>query len=345
MSTNLKPRTSRPLPAGHRRRSRAFTLLEVVIALTMLAMFSGTLFTLIRGSVKAATEIQQLQKDNDQVNRFIAICRQAFQNLPITAILTLTVTEKNTPMLQELTISGAPEAFPFGISPISYKETILGIRPDLAATEASESGLRVYYLGVSREDIVPEEVNRSAGVTRSVGDGVAAPDDQGRYWMPLLPAVTSLTWRFYKEEEDTWEEEWDSTQFPPLIEMNLLLADRTQPIRVVFALPATKLSAADPKQAPKQTTTQSSVASPSTNNGGGGNNRGGNNEPQQGGDQRGGSGNDRGQGRGGNERGRGGNESQNQPRESQPNGGARGSTGGPGVSGGSPGGAAPSGGR
>ncbi len=334
MSTNLKPRLSRPLPDRYRRLSRAFTLLEVVIALTMLAMFSGTLFSLIRGSVKAAAEIQQLQKDNDQVNRFIAICRQAFQNLPVTAILTLTVTENNTPTLQELTISGAPEAFPFGISPISYKETILGIRPDLAATEASESGLRVYYLGVSREDIVPEEVNRSAGVTRSVGDGVAAPDDQGRYWMPLLPAVTSLTWRFYKEEEDTWEEEWDSTQFPPLIEMNLLLADRTQPIRVVFSLPTTKLTAADPRQAPKQTTTQPSVASPSTNNGGGGgNNRGSNNQPQ-GGDQRGGGGNDRGQGRGG-------NESQNQPRGPQPNGGQGGSTGGSGA----PGGAQPSGGR
>lgn len=333
MFTSLKPRSSRALPYRCHRLSRAFTLLEVVIALTMLAMFSGTLFTLIRGSVKAATEIQQLQKDNDQVNRFIALSRQAFQNLPVTAILTLTVTEKNTPTLQELTISGAPEAFPFGISPISYKETILGLRPDLAATEASESGQRVYYLGVSREDIVPEDVNRSAGVTRSVGDGVAAPDDQGRFWMPLLPAVTSLTWRFYKEDEDTWEEEWDSTEFPPLIEMNLLLADRTQPIRVVFSLPTTKLTAADPRQAPRQTTTPSSVASPSTNNGGGGNNRGGGNQPQ-GGDPRGGGGNDRGQGRGG-------NESQNQPRGPQPNGGPRGSTGGSGT----PGGAPPSGGR
>lgn len=331
------------MPGSPPRPFRAFTLLEVVIALTMLAMFSGTLFALIRGSVKAAAEIQQVQKDNDQVNRFIAICRQAFQNLPVTAILTLTVTETSTPSLQELTISGAPEVFPFGISPISYKETILGLRPDVAATEASESGQRVYYLGVSREDIVPEEVNQGAGVTRSTGDGVAAPDDQGRYWMPLLPAVTSLTWRFYKEEEDTWEEEWDSTQFPPLIEMNLLLSDRTQPIRVVFSLPTTKLTAADPSQAPRQTGTQTTVATPSTNNGGGNNNRGGNNQPQQGG-QRGTDRNDRGgQGRGGNDRGgRGGNDSQNQPRGPQPNGGPRGSTGGAGAP--APGGAAPAGG-
>lgn len=340
MSTNLKPRTNRPTPDSRPRGSSAFTLLEVVIALTMLAMFSGTLFALIRGSVKAATEIQRLQKDNDQVNRYIALCRQTFQNLPATAILTLTVTEKSTPPVQELTISGAPEAFPFGVSPISYKETILGIRPDLAATEASETGQRLYYLGVSREDIVPEQVNQSAMVSRSTGDGVASPDDQGRYWMPLLPAVTSLTWSFYKEEEDIWEEEWDSTNLPPLIEMNLLLADRTQPIRAVFALPTTKLTAADPRQAPKQTTTQSSVASPSTNNGGG-NNRGGGNDQRGAPPQRGG--NDRGQDRGGSERGqgRGGNDSQNQPRGAQPSGGSRGSTGGSGA----PAGGAPSGGR
>src|SRR5689334_15070622 len=104
MSTNLTPRSGRPLQGRHPRHLQAFTLLEVVVALTMLAMFSGTLFALIRGSVKAAAEIQQLQKDNDQVNRFIAICRQAFQNLPVTAIITLTVTETSTPSLQELTI-------------------------------------------------------------------------------------------------------------------------------------------------------------------------------------------------------------------------------------------------
>lgn len=335
MFTNLRPRKDKQRSRWNLRCSGAFTLLEVVIALTMLAMFSGTLFTLIQGSVKAAAEIQQLQKDNDQVNRFIAICRQTFQNLPATAILTLTVTEKNTPTQQELTISGAPEAFPFGISPISYKETILGIRPDYAASEKSESGQQVYYLGISREDIVPKDVGQSAGITRTTGDGVASTDDQGRYWMPLLPAVTSLTWRFYKEDEDIWEEEWDSTDFPPLVEMNLLLADRTQPIRAVFALPTAKLTAADPTQAPKQTTTQSSVASPSANSGGG-NNRGGN--PEQRGDTPRRGGGDRGAERG---QGRERDNPQNTPRGPQPSGGSNGSTGGSGA----PGSAAPSGGR
>lgn len=344
MFTNLKLQTSKQHSGFNLRcANAAFTLLEVVIALTILAMFSGTLFSLIRGSVKAATEIQQLQKDNDQVNRFIAISRQAFQNLPVTAILTLTITEKNSPTQQELTISSAPEAFPFGISPISYKETILGIRPDYAATEASENGQHVFYLGISREDIVPKEVGQSAGVTLSSNDGVAAQDDQGRYWMPLLPAVTSLTWKFYKEDEDTWVDEWDSIELPPLIEMNLLLANRTQPIRAVFALPTTKLTAADPTQAPKQTSTQTST-SLSTNNGGS-SNRGGasdqNNRPRGDGppDRSKAGGNERGSERG---QGRGESTQQNTPRRPQQNSESSGSKGG---SSGTPSGATPSGGR
>ena len=114
---------------------QAFTLLEVVIALTLLTLFSGTLFSIVRGSVVAATEIEKVQQSNDQLNRFIALCRNTFQNLPSTAILTLTSTGQGLTPLQELTISGMPECFPFGASPFSYKDTILGLRPDVEATQ------------------------------------------------------------------------------------------------------------------------------------------------------------------------------------------------------------------
>jgi len=287
------PKAKSPSPHG-------FTLLEVVIALTLLAIFSGTLFSIVRGSVQAATEIEKVQQTNDQVNRFIALCRQTFQNLPATAILTLTITQSTSPVQQELGISGVPECFPFGISPISYKETILGIRPDMVAMQKSVDGIPLYYLGLSREDLIPTNTRQSAGISRSTGAGIAAADDQGRYWMPLLPDVTTFSWRFYKKDEDTWEEEWDSTSLPELVEMNLLLRDRSLPIRVVFALPTAKLTAADASLAPATGTTnstQNGQGSGGGNNGGGG--RGGNNQGEGGqGPGRGQGGPGRGQGQG-----------------------------------------------
>ncbi|WP_206026416.1 hypothetical protein [Roseimicrobium sp. ORNL1] len=285
----------------------AFTLMEVILSLSLLALLSGMVFGIVRVSMTTAMETRQVQLENDELNRFISLCRHSFQSLPSTAILTLKITDTSQPIKQELTMSGAPDAFSFGLNPMSYNDTIIGTRPDYAATEAAESGQQLYYLALSRKDIIPKDPDTGDVVAQTSGEGVAAPDDLGRYWMPLMQNVSSLTWRFYKVDDDTWVEEWDSTNLPQLVEMNLLLAERTLPIRVVFALPTVKLAGANPALRPQTTT---SSTSDQGGGGGGGNNggRGGNN--QDGGRGRG-DGGDRGRGsdgggRGGDGRGRGG---------------------------------------
>ena len=233
-------------------RASGFTLLELVIALTILALLSGMVFGIVRTSVRTAYDMQHMQQENDQVNRFIALCRQTFQNLPSTATITLTVTQPGDPMIQELTISGAPETFSFGINPMSYKDTIVSLRPDLAATEASEEHLNIFNLCISRADLIPKDSSDTNQGGRIGSDGNSITDDQGRIWMPLLPDVVSLTWRAYKEDDDSWQEEWSSVDFPPLMEMNLKMEGRSQPTRMVFSLPTTKLTQADPALAPKK---------------------------------------------------------------------------------------------
>lgn len=341
---------NRPNPAttSHASGGGGFTLLEMIMALTLLSVLSGLIFGIVRVSLRTAVDTRQIQMENDEVNRYVALCRHMFQNLPVTAILTLKVTETASPPIQELTISGAPEAFSYGYSPMSYKDTILGIRPDYPATESAETnpeGTRLYYLGLSREDIIPTQVGQSAGVTRAAGAGLAAPDDQGRYWMPLLSNVVSLNWRFYKQDEDIWEEEWEDTDLPPLVEMNLLLKDRTLPLRAVFALPTTKLTEANAALRPSTSTSSSTQTAGGNNNAGGG---GGNNNQGGGGDRGGRGGGDRG-GRGDGGGGRdGGGQGQGQGGQGQggPRGGGGGGPrgGGGGASGNSGGGAQPSGG-
>lgn len=236
----------------------AFTLMEVILSLSLLALLSGMVFGIVRVSMTTAMETRQVQLENDELNRFISLCRHSFQSLPSTAILTLKITDTSQPIKQELTMSGAPDAFSFGLNPMSYNDTIIGTRPDYAATEAAESGQQLYYLALSRKDIIPKDPDTGDVVAQTSGEGVAAPDDLGRYWMPLMQNVSSLTWRFYKVDDDTWVEEWDSTNLPQLVEMNLLLAERTLPIRVVFALPTVKLAGANPALRPQTTTSSTS---------------------------------------------------------------------------------------
>ena len=68
-----------------RRGAHAFTLIEVVIGITLLSMITVTLFAIIRGSVQSAAEIERTQRESDSVNRFIELSRRAFASLPATA--------------------------------------------------------------------------------------------------------------------------------------------------------------------------------------------------------------------------------------------------------------------
>lgn len=313
--------TNLPRNKARSRERSAFTLMEVVIALTILGMITGTLFSIIQGSVRGASQIEQLQRENDAINRFLDLCRKTFTTLPSTATLTLKLLEQNQDAGQELTISGSPNCFGFGINPISYKDTILGLRPDPSAA-TDQNGLLVQYLCLSREDLIPK-TDESGLALRQETTGLSAPDEEGRYWMPLLPDVVTLKWRFYKEKDETWLEEWDDDKWPELIEVQLVMRDRTTPIRMVYSVPTLILTAG--RGTSSSSSSQTSATSQS-GQGGGGNNgggRGGNNGDGSQGGGRGGDG-----GRGGPGGGRGG-----------PGGGGPGSPGSPGGGGpGTPGG-------
>jgi prepilin-type N-terminal cleavage/methylation domain-containing protein len=308
------------------RHASAFTLIEIVIAMTILGMITGTLFALIQGSVRGAAEIERIQRENDSINRFLDLCRRTFTTMPSTATLTLTLLDPNSPTTsgQEITISGAPHSFGFGFNPLSYKDTILGLRPDPNAV-TDQNGALLNYLCLSREDLIPQ-TDANGMALRQETTGLSAPDEQGRYWMPLLPEVVSVKWRFYKEADQTWLEEWDDSNWPDLIDIQLVMKDRILPIRMVYSVPTIKLVAGNGTTS--ATTSSSANGSGSTQNT---QNAGGNN----------GSGGGQGGGRPG-----GGNPGGGRPGGGD--GGGRpggGGPGGPGGGQGSPGGGRPGGGQ
>lgn len=254
-------------PPSHKRRA-AFTLIEVVIGITILSMITATLFAIIRGSVRGAAEIEHIQRESDSVNRFIELNRRAFATLPSTATLTLKLVQNTEPIIQELTIAGSPDCFPFGLNPITLKDTTLCIRPHPdGLTDSNEMPL--HYLSLSREDLIPQTDDRQSSNRQST-TGLYAPDEEGRYWMPLLPDVVSLKWRFYVEKEETWYEEWSKSTWPDVIEAQLVLKDRTLPIRMVFSVPVITLVAGRAPTTSSSSTSTTSGASQTSSGGGGG---------------------------------------------------------------------------
>jgi len=254
--------TSPFLHVSTKHSRRAFSLLEVVIALTILAMITTTLFAIIKGSVKGASDIERLQRENDQINRFLELTRQTFQGLPGSAQLTLTALGQTAGSGQELTIAGVPTCFGFGLSPTSYKDTIISLRPDLVKPTTEEGEAR-YTLSISREDIIPP-TDDSGAVLQQAADSALAADEEGRYWMPLLPGVVLLQWRFFKESSDEWLEVWEDSAWPDMIEMQLQMEGRTIPLRMVWATPETKLRGARTGSSASGTTSTGSSTSTTT---------------------------------------------------------------------------------
>jgi len=293
-------------PPSPRRRS-AFTLIEVVIGITILSMITATLFAIIRGSVRGASEIEHIQRESDSMNRYIELCRRTFATLPSTATLTLKLVQGTDPVIQELTITGSPDCFPFGNNPITSKDTILSLRPYPDAV-VDDNQKPLNYLSLSREDLIPQTGDMKSGIQQST-TGIYAPDTEGRYWMPLLPDVVSFKWRFYVEKEETWYEEWSKSKWPDLIEGQLVMKNRTLPVRMVFSLPVLNLVAG---RAPTST----------------GNNNNNNNNNDNNNNQQGGAGGNNGQG--GQGGGRGG------PGGGGPGGGPPAGGGGPPGGGGAP---------
>ncbi len=245
--------------------------MEIVIALSIIGILSISMLGVIRDTVRVAAETESLRRESDQINRMIESCRKTFTTMPATATLALKIVQTTEPIIQELTITGSPDCFPFGPNPISYKDTILRLRPHPdGLIDANQ--LPIHYFSLSREDLIPK--TDSAVAIRQSTTGLYAPDDQSRYWMPLLPDVVTFKWRCYVEKEDTWYEEWSKSQWPDLIELTFTLKDRTTPTRMVFGLPVITI-AAGRAPAPSAPSASSSTSQSSAPTGGGGGRGGG----------------------------------------------------------------------
>ncbi|MBE2286845.1 MAG: hypothetical protein IAE77_25535 [Prosthecobacter sp.] len=245
-----------------------------MIGITILSMITVTLFAIIRGSMRGASEIEQMQRESDAVNRFIELSRRTFATLPSTATLTLKMVQNTEPVIQELTVAGSPDCFPVGMSPITLKDTILRIRPHPDGI-TDENNMPLHYLSLSRSDIIPKTDDQQTGI-RQETTGLYAPDEEGRYWMPLLPDVVSFKWRFYVEKEDTWYEEWSKSAWPDLIEGQLVLKNRTLPIRMVYTAPVLTITAGrTPSSSSSSSSSQSQSSSTSSAGGSGGGGGGG----------------------------------------------------------------------
>ncbi len=247
-------------PAAVVRRSRrpaaAFSLIEVVAALTILILIAGTIFAVVSGATEAGIEIESLQKKDRRLQAFFRLFRDTMATYPPGATLELKVVE-TSPLRQELILRGDHEAFVFGadavmpiaeatlaLHPLSDDEIAERRRHRPAAADPADSGgpgaslEHESILALSTPNFfqpAPEGADYPprSPIKRREGAPRVKPDPQGRFWLELLPELAELEWRFYHPGKKKWLEKSPATR-PPMIELKIRPIDRQTPIRILF---------------------------------------------------------------------------------------------------------------
>lgn len=265
------------------RAGRAgFSLFEIAVAMAILGLISGAIFSILWQAGDTAVEIRELDRRDEEVSRFLALLRESIEHLPQGGTLEMVPAEESASGHPELKIGNSATAFVFGKVVGSAEETVLSLRPGRPTPE----GAPTYDLAITRPDFVPEDTGGSGMALRAGADDFLQADEEGRYWMPLLGGVTSAGWSYWDEEQQLWLDEWtDDSRLPPLLAFSFDDAYRPVPLRVVFEVPE---QVSNPPAEANAAAGSPAGASTATGGSGGGRNAGGPDRP--GGDGRSGGG-------------------------------------------------------
>jgi len=229
--------------AMQRQERAGFSLFEIVIAMAILALISGTVLSILWQAGDTAAEIREWDRRDEELSVFLSLLEETIEGLPNTGSITMTPPNESASGFHEMTVSDAATAFAFGERIGSIGETTIALRP---ATD-ERSGESLFELALSRDDFAPNDEDGDGMVFRAGEDDFLDQDEEGRYWLPLVSGVESASWRFWDEEQREWLDEWtDEERLPALMEFAIDDLYRPVPLRVVFEVP---LHLSDPEAA------------------------------------------------------------------------------------------------
>jgi len=226
--------------AGFGAGERAFSLVEVVVSMVILSLILGSVFGVVWQATDSAAELRILDARDQQVGRFLSLYRRTLESLPVGASVTITPAGESSSGQEEMKIVGATTAYAMGVSSGTDGETIISLRmqDEEPTGDLDDHVGPLYKIAVSREDFKPVVDGDEMAIRVGEGDPFFEIDDEGRYWLPLLDNIVSMSWRYWDAGQREWVETWEEDALPEMLELSLLDPWRPAPLRVVFELPA-----------------------------------------------------------------------------------------------------------
>lgn len=211
-----------------RPRPQGFTLLELVIAMGLLAIIVGMVFGTARSSLALANTIVDTQNEEMLHQAFFELLHQRFSSLPGNTRFELKVSDSGSHYLSDLTLQNVPLAFTWG-----------GQARIAKAVQISTVKKRSGYLDVVLRYYENEILEDSASTSKTT-----AGDNKPFAEIVLLSDVAFFEWRVLDGRSMEWQFDWDlQGRLPLQIELTVATGAKGEEIRQIFWVP--------PKQNPE----------------------------------------------------------------------------------------------
>jgi type II secretion system protein J len=198
------------------RSSRAFTLLEVMLAVMVMALVAIAIYRFVITDLRAIKISTDDTAQKEAVQSLIAVLQEEFNNLPPGQENALLgeghkFNNKASDQVEWLTQAGNG-LFTEAASGL-WKVTLI-LRP--------QDNTNTYTLGLLRQ--LPDNSSKE------------------QHWLPLLPNVDAIEVRYYVRALNVWQDRWsDGGNLPNLVRVRIWRTDQSVPYEAVIGLPPSHL--------------------------------------------------------------------------------------------------------
>ncbi len=209
-------------------RHSGFTLLELVLAMALMALIVGMVFATARSSLALGNTIVQSQNEEMLHQAFFELLSQRFSALPGNTRLELKVEDSGSHYISDLTLQNVPLCFTWG-----------GQERIAKAVQISTVKRRSGYLDVILRYYENEILEGSASTF-----GSSLRDKEPFAEIVLLEDVAFFEWQVLDGRTMKWQYDWEvQGQLPLQLELTMAIGAKGDEMRQIFWLP--------PKQNPE----------------------------------------------------------------------------------------------
>ena len=197
------------------RRGRGFTLIEMMMALTIFILLAGAVFGIMTGVLQGTATLQDSQAHRDVVDALDLFLKQQFSSIPPSGSLTSY-------------IRGDGDG-------LDQTGVIYGTGAQATAIDAIRQPNGYYTLRLTT--YVSTYVNGTLPDARQTLQIMVSNNDPELAWTPLVKDLKDLSWKFEDQNATQWADLWIGNGKPSFIEFSVLPAGDLVAAKMDYWLP------------------------------------------------------------------------------------------------------------